>query len=156
MCYAEVFSQLDASQNRLPIRPFSLWDLRSWFYKLYALPVILWRQPAALLHLVGFHWAVGRDPKPLARLASLHAHKTMLEAGHKPFSPKDALLTDHRFVWGSTHLLHPMWQGCRRYTQMSLQGCDDLHCVSWNHPHHFSLGKTPQKPEGTGSEFAKG
>lgn len=70
-------------------------------------PVVLGSQPAALLHLVGFGQAVGRDPKPPPKLASLLAHETMLEAGHETFSPKGTLLTDHHFLRSSLHLLHP-------------------------------------------------
>lgn len=43
--------------------------------------MVLGSQPAALLHLVSFGQAVGRDPKPPPKLASLLAHETTLEAG---------------------------------------------------------------------------
>lgn len=99
--------------------------VQSWFgYSEY--PVILGSQPAGLLRLVGFHRAASRDPKLPPGLASLHAHKTTLEAGHKTFSPKGTLLTDHRLLRGSLRSPHPACQGCPRYTQTSLQGPDVL------------------------------
>lgn len=149
--------QLDASQNQLAHYSISPHESHKPDYKECAFPVrelrgAPWFWEASLLlfstwsvftrRWVGTPHAPGLDSPPPT------PSKTALGAGHKTLPPKSILSTDHHFLGGILHVLHPAWQGRRRHAQTSLRGPEVQLCASQHHPPNPPLRKGAPKTHG--------